>query len=391
MDVNKTEITNKRFSFFTKKHIKTVLQLRNKAFYIVVILPWLILAIYYVMFASPRYESAAIVTLKQNETSAIPDSSLGLLSGISTQSSSNDYLLINYINSLGMLYLLNEQLHIKKLYQNNDIDFISRLSTTANQQEFLDYYQNMISAIYDPEASMITIKAEGYTPTEAKTILIKIIENSQKAVDYISHTLAKQRMKFSEVQMDLARKKALIAQSKLLEFQDKHGLVDPEGSVMAYSSIISTMQAELATTESQLTALLSYLNENSQEVTAAKQKILALQKQIDKEKAKLVTNSAKNTIQNSKSHLNELTSNYTWIKLNAEFSMSEYTAAMQSFEIAKIDSLKQQSYLVTVVQPNLPDEPAYPRIWYNLLTLLIILLALYGIGRMIITIILEHR
>ncbi|XSZ47595.1 hypothetical protein ACP8HZ_03925 [Francisella noatunensis] len=71
--------------------------------------------------------------------------------------------------------------------------------------------------------------------------------------------------------------------------------------------------------------------------------------------------------------------------------MTEYQSALQSFETAKLDSQNQQSYLVDVVKPTLPYSAKYPRIIYNLITIFVILSALYGLGRMIITIILENR
>jgi len=367
--------------------------LKNKYLSIFMLLPLTILMLYYFLLVSPRYESTAILTLKQNDSSMVPDMSLGILGGMSQQSSTNDYLLINYILSTGMLKELNKQYNLKKIYQSNSIDFISRLSSSANQQDFLDYYQNMVSAEFNLEASMITLSAQAYTPSEAKKILTGIIANSQNAVDNISHTLAAQRMHFSKNQMDFARNKALKEQQNLLEFQNKYGIVDPESSILAVSEIINSLQLELAQTESELTALQAYLNDRAPEIKAAQQKIMALKKQIAKEKTSLLSvddQSAKHTL-NIDQELNQVTYKYSWLKLNAEFSLSEYTAAMQSYEVAKMDTLKQQSYLVTIVEPTLPDDPSYPKTWYNLLTLLIILLAIYGIGRMIITIILEHR
>ena len=360
-------------------------------FFLVVLLPVIIVAFYYFFIVSPRYESYAIVSLKNNSTTQMPDSTLAMLSGMDSKSSQNDYFLINYITSFRMLKQLNKQTDLKSLYSKENIDFLSRLPEQATKKTFLEYFQSMVLPEYDKESGLITIRAQAYSAKNSQKILKNIINNSQEAVDYVSHTLAKKNMKFNKKFMVQSRQKALNAQKAVLTFQNKHGIVDPKESVAAISGIIKNMKAQKAKAESELTAMRSYLNETAPEIKSKKQTIAALKKQIKEERQALVKDEQSKQMKNNGEELNELTSHYQWLKLKAEFAMTEYKLAMKSYEKAKLDSIKQQSILVTVVKPTLPEEPEYPWVWYNLLTLLIILLAVYGIGRMIITIILEHR
>ncbi|WP_407877130.1 sugar ABC transporter [Francisella sciaenopsi] len=354
-----------------------------------VILPTLIVALYYILLATPRYESQAIVSLRQNSTMPMVDTSLSsILGGGGSDTSANSYLLIDYILSPQMLDTLQTDLNIKAMYQSPKVDFFSRLSRNADQLDFLDYYNKMVSLSYNQQSNAITINVQGYTAEQAQKVLDTITKDSQEIIDHISHTLAENRMKFNKEQLDIIKVKAMKAQDALVEFQNSRGIVDPEGSVSTKATVIGTLQGQLTAAETQLTSLKSYLSPNSSEVKATEQQIIALKKQIDKEKADFL---AEDKESQKQSQLDDMVSNYTWLKLNAEFAMTEYQSALQSFEAAKLDSQNQQSYLVNVVKPTLPDSAKYPRIIYNLITIFVILSALYGLGRMIITIILENR
>lgn len=367
---------------------KTLRFIKKHSFVSIVIIPTVILAFYFLILATPRYESTAMVSLNQNSTAAPVDSSLAsLLGGGGSSNNVHSYLLIDYIQSPQMLYFLQKDLNIKSMYQSDKVDFFSRLSSDADNQDFLRYYNKMISTSYNEQSNALTINVQGFTAEQAKKVLDDIVKRSQDAIDYISHTLAENRMKFNRQQLDDIKKRALNAQDQLIEFQNQKGIVDPESSVTSRSTVIADLKGKLSTAETKLTNLKSYMNPESSEIKATEQEILALKTQIDREKTEFLAEDPNN----KNSELGDLVSNYQWLKLNAEFTMTEYQSALQSFEMAKLDSQSQQSYLVDIVKPTLPDYPKYPSTIYNLITVFLILSALYGLGRMILTIIIENR
>ncbi len=368
---------------------KTYILAKKHSFFSLVILPTIVAALYYVALASPRYESQAILSLRQNNTAPMINNPLAsLVGGGGLETVANSYLLIDYILSPQMLDTLQADLNIKAMYSSPKIDFFSRLSKNADQIDFLKYYNKMVSISYNMESNAITINVQNYTAEQAQKVLATITQESQDIIDHISHTLAENRMKFNKEQLEIIKQKAINAQDALVEFQNSRGIVDPENSVTTKATVISNLQGQLSAAETELTNLKSYLSPNSNEVKSTEQQIISLKKQINKEKADFL---AEDKNDQKQSQLGDMVSNYQWLKINAEFAMTEYQSALQSFETAKLDSQNQQSYLVSVVKPTLPDTAKYPRIIYNLVTIFVILSALYGLGHMIITIILENR
>ncbi|XSZ47596.1 hypothetical protein ACP8HZ_03930 [Francisella noatunensis] len=119
------------------KSNKTYAFAKRNSFFSLVVLPTIIVALYYVVLASPRYESSAIVSLRQNNTAPMVDSSLStILGGGGSDTSANSYLLIDYILSPQMLDTLQADLNIKAMYQSPKVDFFSRLSRNADQIDF---------------------------------------------------------------------------------------------------------------------------------------------------------------------------------------------------------------------------------------------------------------
>lgn len=374
---------------YDKRSVQKIIGFAKKHNYIsFVIIPTFILAAYYILLATPRYESTAIISLKQNNTAPTINSSLTSLVGGGSQTVSDSYLLIDYISSFQMLNSLQKEIKLKSMYNSSNIDFFSRLSRNADDLKFLKYYNKMVSLNYDIQSNAITINVQGYTPKQAQETLSGIVKNSQNTIDRISQTLAKNRMVSSKEKLNEIKIKALKSQDKLVNFQSKKGVVDPESSMSSKTTIIGELKSRLTAEETKLTSLESYLNPQAAEIIATKQKIIALKTQITKEKKEFLEANPEN---GNKSELDDLVSNFQLLKLNAEFTMTEYHSALQSYETAKLDSESQQSYLVDVVKPTLPDTPKHPLILYNLITLFVILSALYGLARMIIIIILENR
>jgi capsular polysaccharide transport system permease protein len=81
---------------------------------------------------------------------------------------------------------------------------------------------------------------------------------------------------------------------------------------------------------------------------------------------------------------------YDALVLEQELASELLVLAQTTLEGARTDALKQQYYLERVVNPNAPDEPAYPRPFRLVLTILGFALCLYFIVWMFVVGILEH-
>ena len=82
---------------------------------------------------------------------------------------------------------------------------------------------------------------------------------------------------------------------------------------------------------------------------------------------------------------------YERLSLERDFMDKRLASAMASLQQARAEAQRQLLYLEMIVAPNLPDKSLYPRRGRDLLLVFITCLALYGLVRLFIAGVKEHR
>ena len=82
---------------------------------------------------------------------------------------------------------------------------------------------------------------------------------------------------------------------------------------------------------------------------------------------------------------------YEKLKMQLEFDKEVYTNALVQLETIKLDALKAAKTLSVVSKPNLPDGYTYPNKPRVFITLVIVMLLMYGIFSMLGAIIKDHK
>jgi His/Glu/Gln/Arg/opine family amino acid ABC transporter permease subunit len=114
--------------------------------------------------------------------------------------------------------------------------------------------------------------------------------------------------------------------------------------------------------------------------------------QIEAARAQLATEGARATGSGKQSdRLGELAIEFKGLEMRAEFALDAYKLALAAVENARIDATRKLKSLSVIEPPTLPQTAEYPRRLYNLTTLLVACLLIYGIVRLIIATIREHQ
>ncbi|WP_199860830.1 glycosyltransferase [Sphingomonas aurantiaca] len=81
---------------------------------------------------------------------------------------------------------------------------------------------------------------------------------------------------------------------------------------------------------------------------------------------------------------------YERLRMQQEFLSKRYDAASAAFEAARQQAVRQQLYVVRIVDANMPVRSEYPKRALSLLTLFIALMVLYGLGWLVAAGVREH-
>lgn len=147
-------------------------------FYIfVVLLPVLVVAIYFWFIMTPEYTSVSqsiILTQASNNTLKPSQQLLADLGG----DPATVNLLKSYITSDTMLNTLNEKLGLENYFKSKKIDFISRLRSRATQQRWLNYFSEKINMDYSDEDNVLSLSVSAFDPKMAQAIANEILLQS---------------------------------------------------------------------------------------------------------------------------------------------------------------------------------------------------------------------
>ncbi|MCU1750291.1 ABC transporter permease [Pseudomonas sp. 6D_7.1_Bac1] len=351
-----------------------------------VLVPFVLAVVYYVFLSADRFVSFAQVVVRQegrNPEAQLPGLSM-LLTGTNPASREETLYLREYIVSMDMMDLLEKRLQWVERYSQQRKDVFFWLSKDAPREDLLAYYQRMVSAHYDETTGLLRVEVQAFTPELAKQMVKVILQASEQFVNEVSHSMAREQMRFAVNELESARNIYTQHQDALLQFQHAHKVLDGKSSADSRAALISAIEAEYSRAQVVTIEMLYKLHPDSPQVKHQQQRVKALREQLDAEKRVLVSAPDGDQLNVQASHFQQLT-------LDAGIAEQIYKAAVTAVENARVEASKKIRTLVTVVSANTPQIALYPQRVYNVLTILMVLFIVYGITRFVIASIEDHR
>ena len=186
---------------------------RKLTFWTVVPIVGIVGFVYLYGYTDSLYQSTAVVALQNSSTtstslSTLMGSSLFGSSGSATQSGA----VVAYIESLDLLKVLDKQFHLRQLYSSPHHSPFWRLDPNASNEDFLTFYQQMVTVSQDSSTLLITMNVLDYDAKHAQHICNAIIEASQKLVNSMSAVMSNATLKYAKSQLQIATKAVEAAQ-----------------------------------------------------------------------------------------------------------------------------------------------------------------------------------
>ena len=356
-----------------------------------IVIPFLVFSVYQLFVASDRYESRVMVIIKSPDSAATLDPAMALLSGLGSATSTGDNeLLKSYIYSMDLLNFLDQEIQLKNHYSNSAIDFISRLDDQSSKEDFLDYFKGHVTIDIDAMSGVLSISAQGFEPAYAQQIASVISSKAELFINRIGNDLAKSQLKFVKNEHEVTEQRLQTAKSKVLDFQKRYNLLDPEAEGLALQRITYELEAQIAATKAQLGTLKSAMSETAPQVLQKRAQLDSLEHQLSLERERL-TNENSIDPKNGGVGVGEILSQFSKLKIGLEFALQAYASSQISLEKSRVEAYRQIKYLVMIESPVLPEDAKYPAVFYNIALFLAAALMLFGIGKIIMTTVEELR
>lgn len=350
---------------------------------LIVGVPTFVAMIYYGFIASNIYvsESKFAVRSAQGTTSL---GGLGaLLSSSSLPSSGQDAtVVVEFTRSLDMLRRLAERVDLVSHYSDSSVDFLARLPSNPDQSQVLDYLKDRIRIDRDSLNDVITLQVRAFDAQTARDINREIIALNEVLVNDLSARIEQDAMQTARDELKIAVDRVRSTAQDINRFQRQNDSVSPSDESVALFGRVSAIESRLSETQAELSELLTFMREDSADVVSAKNRIEALRKQLAVEKGRITDG--------GDSSLGKLVESYQPLVLEQEIAQQQYASALAALEAARADAQRQKQYLVTFVQPSLPDVSVEPHRLFGVLTVMIFSFLAYLIGGLLWSALRDH-
>ena len=353
-------------------------------FLLAVVLPTLVVGLYFFFIASPRYVSEArFIVRAANQQQP---SSLGVaLQGVGISTAQTDAFAVHeYVSSREGVGDLTGRFDIKRVLGRPGVDFLSRYPRPwehDTNEGLYKAFQRFVVVGYDSTTGISTLRVEAFTGKEAQDLNSALLAGGEELVNALNERSSTAAVNDATAARDRATASLALAQQQLTAFRNRENFLDPQLAASESSQLIGGLLAVVARLRAERTQLLAEAP-NSPQLPTLNNRISAYEDQIAQERQKLVGNS---------NSLAEKVGVYENLSLQRELADKELAQASASLIAAEQESLRQKLYLERIVPPSLPDEALMPRRALATLTVFISLLLAYAIGWLIWAGIREHR
>ncbi len=344
----------------------------------------LLAVIYWGLVASDRYVSEAHVIIQKTDLASSQASDFGSLLGSVGGNHADQLLLRDHLLSVDMLKKLDAKLNLRAHYSDWRHDPLSRMwFEDAPLEQFHRYFLTRVSVEFDDYAGVLNIKTQGYDPKMAQAIAVTMVEEGERHMNSMAHSLARDQVAFLEKQVSDMGARTIQARQAALSYQNNKGLVSPQGTAENLAAIVNRLEAQLSELRTRRSALLGFLTSDSANIIELNQQIDAVEQQIDQEQARLVSPGGKK--------LNSTVEEYQRLQMIAEFEQEVYKTALTALERGRIEASRTLKKVTMLQTPTEPQYPLEPRRLYNMTVFILVTLLLAGIVHLLAAIIRDHK
>ncbi|KZK76081.1 hypothetical protein PsAD13_05519 [Pseudovibrio sp. Ad13] len=376
-------------------------QLRRRAlalsFALMVLLPSILGATYFLLIASERYASSIGFSVRGMDGTSAGGDFLGALTGLASvgTTTTDSFILMDYLEGREVVEKLSEDLGIVRHFSNNNVDFIYRLDPNLPIEELVSYWQSMITTSFDNTSSIIEVEVQAFTPEMTESIATHVLSYGSELVNTLSQNARRDAVKFAEEEVLRAELRLKIIRRRIKDFRSTESSIDPTKNAEVQIELIAGLEKQLLDTRSRLATLVGTIDESSPTIRQLRKQEEVLIKQILNKRDEISGKNLKRLQQATHgtdrlSSLSALLANYEELVVEQEFAQQAYTAALAGLERSRAEADRQQRYLAVFHPPAKPQDAIYPRRLVNSLILFLGLLAIWALAIVIAYSIRDH-
>ncbi len=321
------------------------------SFLVLVVLPTLGAATYYLAIAADQYVSEFRCVIhtadgaKEAETSATHatagQSQLVLYSNVA----------VEYIKGEELVNQLQRTIDLRKIFASPRADWLARFNPRPSKEELTSYWGNMVDPYFDLSTGTISVTVRAFTPADALRISNAIIASTEKLVDGISLQARRDAVRVDEEEVASAARKLHDIHSEILDYRNRVQLLEPKQEADNRLGLLGKLQQDLSDTNTTLVTQRQTMSPNAPTVKALNHRIVALKQQIAALQSQLTTPSGSTTKAMSQS-----LGGFEALDAQRQIQEQYYASTLDTLSHSRETADRKMAYLSVFEQPNLPGD-----------------------------------
>jgi capsular polysaccharide transport system permease protein len=365
LSLNRDKAPQRRSSRHADKWLRTAVRSGWRRLRMLLLFsPTLLAIVYFGVVASDRYVAEAQFILR---TASRPVGASGFgsflqMAGLG-RAQDDVFSVHGFLTSRDAVQQLSERLPVRDYYGVPGADVLARYPSMffgSSFDELSKYFRWMTSVVYSSNTGITTMRVSAFRPEHAKQIADTLLDLSEQLVNRMNQRIQEDAVRVSQEEVRRSQERLIAAQSAITRFRNDELLIDPAGSSVVITELISKLSAELAQTQTQLREVAAVSPDNPN-AAAMQRRAAAIERQIEAERGR---------IRDDQGGLAVKLAAYERLVLEREFAKTLLAAAVRALETARLEARRQQLYLERVVEPAVSDYPLAPERMRMILTVL---------------------
>ncbi len=323
-------------------------------FVLMVLLPTLSYSVYLWTRAVDQYESDVGFGSRTEDGPSTFDF-LGALGGVSQSSSKDMDILNQFIISQELVSKVDQQLDLKRIYGKAINDPLNALGQNVTIEDKVAYWQRMVRVNYDTGTGLMNLQIYAFDPKDAQDIANAVLVESTRIINDLSKTAQEDATRYSQDSLHATEKKLSDARLAVLDFQITNHVVDPSSAIANQSSIVGTLNQQLAAAQIDLDMLTGTVQPTDPRLAQLSRRIDVINNRISEEQSKV------GALANSSAPgFAKMMSDFERLRVDQEFAEKAYLSSLAAYDQALTDAQHKTRYLATYVAPTLAEAPTAP-------------------------------
>ncbi|TPG58141.1 capsule biosynthesis protein [Roseomonas nepalensis] len=350
---------------------------------LVVALPTALATAYFTTLAADQYVSEARFFVRGPSSNTMMSGLGAVLGGAGFKSVPEDSLAVReYLRSPDLVRELRHSIDLVGVWRRPEADFAARLWFSAPTVESLTrYFRRMVVADYDTESSTVSLQVRTFRAEDSKMLAEALLRASENLVNRIGERQRGGAVADARREVEIAERRVVAAREALTAFRQEGRAIDPTREAVASMETVAKLEGALSQARADLQERLAFMRPDNPQVAVLRNRIASLETQIGAERQRLTAGDGAAPRQ---------LAGYERLMLEREFADRQLASAVTSLETARADAARQQIYLARVTEPQEAESALYPKATYTVVSLLAVLLVIYGIGSLVLSGFREH-